>query len=327
VLVGQLAGLGSPADVRKWWDALSDSDRQLLLAGRPDLVGNLDGVPPDVRYAANRANIQAEIDRLTAAGAPSSRIDALKALLDPNRQIMLFDPTGDGRIAEVFGNLKTADDIAVVVPGIGNSLANYSPEYARNIREAAHGDTATIMWVGYDTPSAPKDLNVLDPSAVSAGRAKEWAPTLVSFTDGLRTSGQGEIAIVAHSYGTVLVTEAAKAGMQVDRVILLGSPGVPADNAGVFKGADVFAAKNTLDYVPAGSTHGTDPTSAGFGAHGLPGNPLRAFDHSSYFNPGSNALHGIVGAIEGARSGPDGMVVNRYVNQDGSAEDIWTGTY
>ena len=326
-LVSQASNLGSPAEVRAWWDSLTDAERAALKAERPELVGNLDGVPPADRYAANRLNIQNHIDELKAQGASPGEIARFQSFLDGDRQILLFDPTGDGRIAEVFGNLATADDVAVVVPGIGNSLASYSDKYARNLHDAANGDTATIMWLGYDTPSAPKDLNLLDPSAISAARAKEWAPSLASFTDGLRATGYGEITVVAHSYGTVLAAEAAKVGMHVERVILLGSPGIPAGNASVFNGADVFAAKNSGEYVDKFSTHGTDPTSDGFGARHLPGNPLKLFDHESYFNKDSQALEGIVKAVEGSRSGPDGMVVHRYVHADGSAEDIATGTF
>lgn len=323
----------TPAEVCSWWDALSRTEQDAIKAQRPDIVGNLDGVPPEARYEANRLSIQAHIDDLRASGAPDFAIRRFEDLLGENRQVLLFDPSGDGRIAEVFGNLTTADDIAIVVPGIDTSLRNYSSQYAVNLHSAVSGDTATIMWLGYDTPAGLSDRDVSDPSAASNARAIEWAPTLANFTAGLRTSGYGEISIVAHSYGTVLAAEAAKVGMNVDRVILLGSPGVSAADVGVFNGAEVFAAKNFSDYVPPLSPLGTDPTSAGFGAKVFSANAFNPmsrsgyFDHSSYFTPGSTALAGIVKAIEGSRASADGLAVNRYVHEDGSADDVWTGTF
>lgn len=322
-----------PAEVLRWWDSLSTTEQDAIVAQRPEIVGNLDGVPPEVRYQANRLVIQAHIDDLRAHGASQSAIQRFEDLLSNNRQILLFDPSGDGRIAEVFGNITTADDIAVVVPGIGTSLRNYSSEYAVNLHKAARGDTATIMWLGYDTPAGPNDHHVTDPSAAFTARATEWAPTLATFTAGLRTSGYAEISIVAHSYGTVLATEAAKVGMSVDRVIMLGSPGVSATDASVFNGAEVFAAKNFSDYVPPLSPLGTDPTSDGFGAKVFNANAFNPinrssyFDHSSYFTPGSTVLDGIVRAVESSRTSADGLIMNRYVHEDGSADDVWTGTF
>jgi hypothetical protein len=338
-LAGLSASGGPPSATRTWWDSLSPSEQKALIAEHPEIVGNLDGVPPDARYEANRLNIQAHIDSLRSSGASEGEIGKFQALLSAGRHILVFDPAGDGRIAEVFGNLKTADDIAVVVPGIGTSLSNYSPGNAKNLYEAAgsdKGDTATIMWVGYDTPSGVEPSALTDPAMISAGRAQAWAGTLVSFTEGLRTSGNGEISIVAHSYGTVLATVAAQRGMIVERVILLGSPGVPADDATVFNGADVFAAKNTGDPVPLGNTHGTDPTWDRFGATSLPHNPVNwnpltwlnpRNPHSTYFDDGSPALEGIVKAVESPRDGGDGMIVQRVVNEDGSADDIATGSF
>jgi pimeloyl-ACP methyl ester carboxylesterase len=315
----------TPQKVSAWWGSLTADERASLIREESSRIGNLDGIPPDDRFAANRINIQRHIDELEASGASRSEIDHYRGFLADDRQIMLFDPTGDGRIAEVFGDLRTADDIAVVVPGIGNDLRSYDPRDAYELHRAAGQDTATIMWLGYDTPTGLTSDLVTDPSLISAARAREWAGHLGRFTDGLRTTGYGEISVVAHSYGTVLATEAAKGGMSVDRVVLMGSPGIPASDVSVFRGADVFAVRNVGDFVSAGSAHGTDPTDPTFGATVLGSNelnPLNGSPHSTYLRPGSNALGEIVKAIQSPRVSPDGLFRHRYVNTDGSAEDV-----
>ncbi|MGQ0773623.1 MAG: hypothetical protein ACT4NY_04250 [Pseudonocardiales bacterium] len=48
---------GTPQQVADWWAALSESERAILAASRPELLGNLDGIPAQVRDAANRARL------------------------------------------------------------------------------------------------------------------------------------------------------------------------------------------------------------------------------------------------------------------------------
>jgi len=355
--VVSLPNISTPQQASAWWGSLTADERESLIWDHPHRIGNLDGIPPDDRFAANRINIQHHIDQLESSGAPHHEIDHFRSLLDDDRQIMLFDPSGDGRIAEVFGDLRTADDIAVVIPGISNDIMNYTPDDALALKESLGDDSATIAWLGYDTPPPAGLGSISDPSMLGPGRAEQSASDLATFTDGLRTVGHGEIAVVAHSYGTVVAAEAAKSGMTVERVVLMGSPGVPADNAAVFNGADVFAVRNDNDPVPTRSIHGTDPTAQSFGATVLPGNAADRFsaeavagsaagsrlgvpgaavgnhlasglaNHSTYLNPESDSLAGISAAILGNRHGPDGMVGQRIVHADGSADEVWTSTF
>ena len=226
--------------------------------------------------SATKVSARSQLElQLTAL---DGKIEKFEGMMSEDRQIMLFDPTvDDGRIAEVFGDLATADDVAVVVPGVGNGLDNYDPANAANLYDARRGDTATIMWLGYDTPPGVESDILTDPSALGVGRSEEHAPVLKSFTEGIDATSSAEITIVAHSYGTVLATESAEAGMEVDRVILVGSPGVAAANAGVFNGAEVFAIANEGDPIaaqnPIGFGHlGTAPSDASFDAQVLEGN-------------------------------------------------------
>ncbi|MBM3714916.1 MAG: hypothetical protein FJW64_04140 [Actinobacteria bacterium] len=59
--------------VRQWWDTLDDRARAALVAGAPELVGALGGVPPLDRVAANRRNAQR---RRAEAAAELARLDA-----------------------------------------------------------------------------------------------------------------------------------------------------------------------------------------------------------------------------------------------------------
>ena len=349
-----------PADVAQWWNSLTRAEQLALIQADPHIIGNLDGVAFGDRYEANRLNIERHVAWLESSGAPGDEIDHYRRLIDGDsrsRNFILFDPSGDGRIAEVFGDLKTADDVAIVVPGIGNDLGKYSPVDAESLLHAMGGDSATIMWLGYDTPPGFELDTLMDQSMALPERAAEWAPKLTSFTEGVRATSHGEISVVAHSYGTVLATEAAKGGMNVERVVLMGSPGISADTADVFNGADVFAVRNEADPVPTRSAHGTDPTHPGFGAIELDGNDANLLgwgslkgaavgsyagpagavaggyvgagleNHSTYLDGESTSLTNVAAAIKSMRVSDDGLVIQRIVHDDGSADEIWTATF
>ncbi|MBA2793058.1 MAG: hypothetical protein H0U32_03560 [Thermoleophilaceae bacterium] len=55
-------------------------------------------------------------------------LDTARPFTDPNRQLLLYDPRGDGQVAEVFGDLERAGHATVLVPGIGNEMANFDGE-------------------------------------------------------------------------------------------------------------------------------------------------------------------------------------------------------
>lgn len=79
----------APAEVLTWWESLSVAAQAKMLATYPELLGNLDGMPYEVRIAANRINITNAIE------ASAAREPGLRAERD----------TAEARIAE----LQTAD--------------------------------------------------------------------------------------------------------------------------------------------------------------------------------------------------------------------------
>ena len=337
----EAGGLESPQAARDWWNSLTETERSALIASDSNLIGNLDGIPPKSRYEANRNNIQAHVDGLQAAraelaakiasplealadisanngqfhaqlGALDAKIERFESLSSETNRILIFDPTGDGRIAQVFGDLSTVSRISVVLPGIGNDADGFSADDASRLYDSLgreDGGTATIQWLGYDTPPGALDPDSFaDWSALNPTRAQESAGDLVSFVEGIRVGSGAEVTVVAHSYGTVVAAEAAKAGMVVDKVVLLGSPGIPADDMSVFNGASVYAIANGVDLIAESGVHGTNPVDPEFGATVLGGN---SFGHSTYFDSGSQSLDRIAGVVGG-----------RYALSDGTFQSV-----
>ena len=152
-LEGLLAGDPDPTAVAAFFKGLDPAVAEALAREHPELVGNLDGAPIPLRYTANAEAIEDEIARLRAAGVPDSdsRLRKLIELDDPDRRFLLFDPAGDGRAAEVFGDLTTARHVAVVVPGMNNDLNNFTGGDAERVH---HAGLAVRPRPGRDDPVA-----------------------------------------------------------------------------------------------------------------------------------------------------------------------------
>jgi len=247
--------------------AIGRSDALVLAREYPDLIGDLDGAPPQLRYAANEILIALEVTRLTmtlpllesslTGASPTQaivarteeRIGEYQRWLDEGRQILLFDPTGDGRAVEVFGDLDAAEHIAVVVPGMANDIRNFDRlrEDAQDLFGAAAGDTAAIAWLGYDTPDGV--------DAVSRAAADRAAPRLAAFLEGIDPGSQRSITVVAHSYGSVVAGAAAAGGIEADNLVFVGSPGTSlrnADEAILRSGGRVWSALAQGDPIGVG---------------------------------------------------------------------------
>ncbi|HEY1175924.1 MAG TPA: alpha/beta fold hydrolase, partial [Phytomonospora sp.] len=282
----------SPAEVAAFFAAIGPEAAAGLAREHPGVVGNLDGVPLALRYEANER----------AAGLPG-------------RQLLAYDPRGDGRIAEVVGDLATAERVAVIVPGVDTTLENFhtglggkqerSPLWqARQVFEAAADDKlAVIAWLGYD---APENGGVATISAVRSDRAESGGDSLTRFLDGLAVgSPQATVTVVGHSYGSTVAAYAAPAfPAQVTDLVALGSPGMDVDTAAdlgttarVWAG---LASDDPITKVPdlriLGLGHGEDPADAEFGALAL--DTAGNTGHDGYFVPGTTALRGITAIIE-----------------------------
>jgi hypothetical protein len=260
------------------------------------------------RYAATREDIAAA-ERTAAGHGDEKRAAALRELRAPGRQMLAFDGRDGGRYIEVFGDLATADRIAVMVPGAGISVDNSwrLRGGSTSLQRASGPRTAVVAWLGYRTPTT------VSLAAVTSGRAEEAAASLTSF---LRDLGAGKpgtrTTLVCHSYGSVVCANAAS-GVRATDIVLYGSPGTGFDDvAALHTGATVWAGRGSTDWIGNVPHHkvglggftvgfGTDPIAPEFGAH--------VFDadgsgHSDYLKPGSPSLRNIARIVTG-EAAPD----------------------
>jgi hypothetical protein len=290
----------------------------------------------DEAYAANRANAE-EASRMADAHGDRARAATDRAMAASSRHFLTFDGRGSGRTAEVLGDLAHADRVAVLVPGSDTSLDTYDRFRATathlwtelNRRggkitatgtgtggagtgasvdtHAAPGPrTAVVAWLGYETPAT------ISTTVATSGRAEQAAPRLREFIRQLRgiVGEKARLSLLCHSYGSVVCGRAA-AGLDVDDIALVGSPGTGADTAtALHTRARVWAARGSDDWVGEvphvkadlfGTTvgFGTDPISPTFGAR-----VFAAGDggHSDYFAPGSVSLTNLARIVLGETS-------------------------
>jgi pimeloyl-ACP methyl ester carboxylesterase len=282
-----------PAAVR---DALARVGAPADLARRyPGVVGNLDGAPFALRFAANA---------VAMAGAHPGRY-------------LLYDPRGNGRVAQVLGDLDTAGRIAVLVPGAGNRLYNFwrgvggvaprSPaRQAANLYSAAGAPAglAVVAWLGYDPPRG------LDATAARQDLARAGADALARFVAGLAAlRPQASIALIGHSYGsTVVGLAASRLPAQVTDLAVVASPGLGVDRADeLHTTARVWAAMSGRDVVRLvpnvrllGLGHGRAPTDPAFGARVFAARDVAGHDH--YFAPGTDSLRTLASIALGGAS-------------------------
>ncbi|KOG46443.1 hypothetical protein ADK75_26980 [Streptomyces virginiae] len=305
----------SPArTVARFFAGLDGAQQARLVDGYPLVVGNLDGVPPAVRYRANLKGLEQarrvdEARSRDVALTPADRATATRrshrfaSLAEPGRQILVFDPTGDGRVAEVFGDLARAERVSVIVPGVDTDLLTFertqrrltSPVgMAESLYEAqrtAEPDrrTAVIAWAGYTAPTG------VGMDAATGRMAVDGAVLLKDLTTTL--PGDSSVALFCHSYGSVVCGVAAhELPRRVTDVVVAGSPGMRAENvAGLRTSARVWATRDEGDWIAdvphlevGGLGHGADPVSPAFGARLL--SSARARSHTGYFAPGTDSM-------------------------------------
>jgi Alpha/beta hydrolase len=305
----------APAGIARFFASLTGAQRLKLARRYPLVVGNLNGVLPALRYQANRLAIAHErtaeaarshSDLLSADGHQEAAqlVQRYTSLLGGHRQILSFDPTGTGRIAEVFGDLDTATHISLVVPGVDTDVLTF--ERADKVYEAPVGmaralyrterddepaaHTAVIAWADYTTPTG------LGLDASTGALAARGATRLEGLLAALPR--HAEVSLFCHSYGSVLCGLAAPdlpAG-RVQDVTVFGSPGMRADNVSdLHTSAHVWAARDADDWISdvphlefAGLGHGADPMSGSFGARVI--SAAGASGHPGYFAPGTTSL-------------------------------------
>jgi hypothetical protein len=297
--VPAVAGLptANPDRVAAYFAWLPNDRAWALAMYAPMTIGNLDGAPIALRYAAN-----ARDGGFRYAG----------------RQILAYQPGDDGRLIEVVGDLTSTTRIAVLVPGADTTLSDFdhglggvqrrAPAWqARQLLAASGPGTAVVAWLGYDTPKG------IGRAAIRSEWADAGADALVRFVDGLVVQcPRATVTVIGHSYGTVVLGHAAsRLPAAVTDLIAIGSPGMDVSRASeLHTNARVWAGSDPTDWTLRlpdirilGAGHGTNPTAAGFGAL-----PLRVGDaagHDGYFVSGTDALASIAGVVAGSTAASD----------------------
>ena len=235
--------------------------RAHAVAGRVREVGRgLDAVDLAQRLTRVSSTLRASMrSRGLVAPSPGAR----KLAVGGGRRFLRIDARGHGAVVEVFGDLLRAGHVAVIVPGMTNSLHDYDGNArvkGQDLAAAMHArnpDVAVVSWLGYRTP----DLSVRGLlEGAASGRARTGADALVSDLELIRRMApRSHITILGHSYGSVVVGETLKsrtldsrvAALQIGDIAVVGSPGMNVSTRAQLghREIDVWAAK----------VHGIDP--------------------------------------------------------------------
>jgi hypothetical protein len=264
--------------------ALTAEQRQRLVADFPRQVGNTDGLPWEMRIAANRTNIaQAILDEHDPARVAFYRT-LLGEIDDPagggrriDRQIVAFDPAR-ASLVELNGDLATARSVAVLVPGMNTTIEGSAANTAtaRRFVAASHGDVAVLTYLGGPFPRGNLVSGVVD--AASPRYALDMAPRLVAFSEDVDRTVDAKAAdgppvpvtYIGHSYGGSILGTAEAMGLTADQTMYVAAAGagVGVDDPGDWhnRNPDVVRFSMTApgDLIQAvqgipGGPHGADP--------------------------------------------------------------------
>ncbi|MEV5610470.1 alpha/beta hydrolase [Streptomyces sp. NPDC052225] len=305
---------GSPTRLAHFFSSLTQHERNGLAKRYPLAVGNMNGAPVELRYRANRIALdqarkiearRIHDDRLSDVGHRDAqqRMKRFALLSGRDRHILAFDPMGNGKVAEVFGDLDKAQRVSVVVPGVDTTVLTFQRTfrkysapvgmarslYAAERQTSPHTRTAVIAWADY---TAPAGLGV---DAATSMRADDGAVRLNAMLRGL--PGRSSVALYCHSYGSVVCGVAAHhLPSRVSDIAVAGSPGMRAESAsGLGTHARVWATRDKDDWIQdvpymevGGLGHGADPVSSGFGARVISAGDAKG--HTGYFEPGTESL-------------------------------------
>lgn len=310
--------------VEQWWAVLPATTRTRLLTDAPQIVGNLEGVPYGLRDEANRRFLRSALhDSAEPGSATASKAVMLGKIAtslertpgSPEKQLLTIDTRGAGRASIAVGDLQTASDVSVMVPGMFFTVTGQMTDWTRMAgdlyseqatvaSQADHtGGVAVVAWMGYRTPDMS---NILSLGLADAGAVR--LERVVNGLDTERAVDRPRVSIVAHSYGSTTALVALSSGrMSADSLTLLGTPGTlgvqHASQLAVTAG-EVFVGESHWDPVAGSGFFGPDPGNAAFGATvlnltgGIDAQDddevfAAPFSHNGYFVQGTASLHDI----------------------------------
>lgn len=326
-----LAKPPAAVDVTAWWGGLPSDTQTALVAASPALVGNLDGVPFDVRDQSNRAALRSTMAGLdeTIRTSPGRTIvenarvqlrmlQSISSALgststSPHRSLLTLDPAGQGKAAIVVGDIRSADYVSYLVPGMFFTIENQMGDWA-NAASTLYDEqrawlallggpnqnktVATVAWIGYHTPNLTNVGGIQN-----AEEGRDALPHAIEGLQSLRSGNEPYTTVIAHSYGsTAALMALTEYSFHIDALALVGSPGSPAKTVAQLhvQPGHVWVGDAAWDPIPHSSYFGSDPSSRNYGAKpmgvgggldGLTGGILSgSIGHNEYFSAGTESM-------------------------------------
>jgi pimeloyl-ACP methyl ester carboxylesterase len=294
-----------PEDVKRWWESLSQQQRDQLKAQHPPELGNLNGIDTVSRDKVNQAVMNDDIARIQNAAA-QNHVSVEQVTQHPEQYgltptaitrynnamqtqkglstdsdggknpvfLQTYDPEafdGRGREAIAIGNPDKSDNTTVLVPGTGSSVRDGYLTHRDGLNvynEARRADpNKTNSFVVWMGYHAPD--SAFDPQIGQTTLARDGGGLLAGDVDALAVThqdGASQVTVIGHSYGSTTVADAAAgSGMHANDVVLVGCPGTDLAHSA----ADFHLPEGGHVYVGAAST---DPITHLGGIQGhLPG--------------------------------------------------------
>jgi hypothetical protein len=341
----------TPAQNAGWWASLSPAGQAILEHDHPGWLGNLDGLPATIRSAANMTRLPAERAALhtqlatalakadqSAAATIQAKIDSLNAIetamRQGNHQLLTLDTSEDRvKAAVAYGNVDTAEHVAVFTPGFTTTVNSDLKEYDQDIkslqqraegisfRYGDHGSVAAVTWFGYETPQWS---GALDPATSVANdeAAKVGAAKLDGFLNGIGASHDAHgqplhLTALGHSYGSLTTGIALQQQTPVHDAVVFGSPGLDAHQRSDLHvpQSHMYTEWATGDLIPLAdkdfdtspypamswpsTIKDVDQLSTG-NAVSVDGQQLHAsYLHGQYLNPGTTSAYNMAVIIAG----------------------------
>lgn len=239
----------SAREVHNFFKSLAPEQIEQLIAHRAETIGNLPGVPQEVRVAANAQRIEAELTVMQGSRDPAAqrRAQTLEQLLAQNAQILHFDNAPDGRLAagrisQVFGNLAEAKYVSLVIPGLNNTMDNFSARAERGqllhqlAQPMVREGTAMVVWLerlGQEvlrqyrsmlTAWQAREQTTRAPMTFQQALAQAARQLAQESVPGMMLRGDARLTFVGHSFGSLIAKEALNHGAKPDACVFLGMP-------------------------------------------------------------------------------------------------------
>ena len=230
-------------------NAVAESYRKLLGVTAPNVVQPAASAPaatgPFARQITdNRAAVAtaltAEQQRLAgllrtngdaaAITGSENRIALYEDILANNRQIVAFDPSGNGKIVEQIGTIdQNTRNVGVLVPGTFSGMANHET-YAHTAADMVAADpNHDLAMLVYSDGRNPQSLSLS--GAASPTYAQTMAPDLAAFSHQLRSGVDADaapgaqITYLGHSYAASTLGTAEQQGLDGDRIVRVEGAG------------------------------------------------------------------------------------------------------